>query len=51
MGANTDDSSSEQSFEAELVVGVSHVKVYELLLFVDEIERIELSEPGERGWC
>ena len=46
MGANTDNSASEQSFEAELAVGVSHVKVYELLLFVEGIE-MELSESRE----
>ena len=46
-GANTDDSISEQSFEAELVVGVSYVKVYELLIFVGGTETMELSEPVE----
>lgn len=30
------------------MVGVSHVKVYELLLFVSGIETTELSDPGER---
>ena len=29
------------------MVGVLHVKVYELLLFVGGIETVELSEPGE----